>query len=164
MALNKKTQTNLSLARGNGTNKGTKDVDFQNLLARAPEVPEHLNDQESACWSMLVAQLIEDRLLAATDLSAVENLAIRMANLHDAQQMLKREGDVISTDKGTPIINPRRIVVRQELRDVELLQKQLGITVRSRLEIESIRLKNARLRKTDEMSIDAEHTQYLGQF
>jgi P27 family predicted phage terminase small subunit len=126
-------------------------------------MPEHLNDQEKACMQMLVLQLIEDELLAATDLNAVESLAIRMANLHEAQQMLKREGDVITTEKGTPILNPRRMVVRQELRDIELLQKQLGITVRSRLEIESLRLKNARLRKTDEAPI-IEERQFIGAF
>ena len=58
-------------------------------LAVAPEPPEHLSDYGKEVWKTCTIELVENKLLAVTDLVLLEVLVSAVSDYHEACEKLK---------------------------------------------------------------------------
>lgn len=67
----------------------------------------------------------------AHQLEIAAMLARTMADLNREQQMLRTEGSVVSTEKGTPVVNPRKMVVQMHASSLLSFRRSLSLHARA---------------------------------
>lgn len=100
--------------------EGSKDI-------APPEIAGALSDHELELYNAIT------RTKANMDwtefhLTVAVQLARVMANIHEAEQDLKREGSVIFNQRGTPVANPLFSVYDTLTRQQMALMRTLGLT------------------------------------
>jgi hypothetical protein len=68
----------------------------------------------------------------AHQLELAAMLARTMADLNREQQALRAEGSVVHTEKGTPVVNPRKAVVQMHASSILSFRRSLSLHARAR--------------------------------
>lgn len=80
-------------------------------------------------------------------------LARTLCDLEREQFLLREEGSIAKTDKGTPVANPRKTIVQMHAGSILSLRKSLGMDARAKDDgREAAKKKNKA--KSQELSID----------
>ena len=58
-------------------------------------------------------------------------LARTMADLEEEQRMMRDEGSVLRTDKGTPVINPRKTAIQMHYSNIHSARRSLSLHARA---------------------------------
>jgi hypothetical protein len=69
---------------------------------------------------------------SAHQLELAAMLARTMADLEREQRELRGEGSVVKTDKGTPVVNPRKAVVQMHASSILSFRRSLSLHARAR--------------------------------
>lgn len=102
------------------TVEGTKES-FANALAKI-EIPKHLKlrDCDLPFWRAIVGARASDSW-NNSDLAKAANLARCQADIERLSDEIMEEGDIITNDRGTPIVNPKHNLLETlSRRDVAL--------------------------------------------
>jgi P27 family predicted phage terminase small subunit len=70
-------------------------------------------------------------------------LARTLCDMEREQFELRKEGSIMSSEKGTPIANPRKTIVQMHAGTVLSLRKSLGLDVRSKNQVADIAKKKS---------------------
>ena len=81
-------------------------------LARAPKPPVWLGKDGSAVWLKLAADLIQRRMLAASDLPAFAVLVSAVVDHRQATEILAAEGPITSAGTGALKAHPATLIMR----------------------------------------------------
>ena len=95
--------------------------------------PSHvpLDEMDWPYWHNVVAEFARaDWTEHQLELAAM--LARTMANLEQEQRLLRAEGYVSSSLKGTPVVNPRSLAVKGMTSDILSLRRSLALHARAR--------------------------------
>jgi hypothetical protein len=68
----------------------------------------------------------------AHQLKLAAMLARTMAGLNREQRALRKEGSVVHTEKGTPVVNPRKAVVQMHASSILSFRRSLSLHARAR--------------------------------
>jgi hypothetical protein len=68
----------------------------------------------------------------AHQLELAAMLARTMADLNREQQLLRAEGSVVTTERGTPVVNPRKAVVQMHAASILSFRRSLSLHARAR--------------------------------
>lgn len=67
----------------------------------------------------------------AHQLELAAMLARTMSDLNTEQQALRQEGSVVYTEKGTPVVNPRKTVIQMHASTILSYRRSLGLHARA---------------------------------
>jgi len=76
-------------------------------------------------------------------------LARTMSHMENEQFMLHEEGSVAKTDKGTPVVNPRKSVVQMYASSILSLRKSLGLDARAEGNGRDLKTKREKAKKQE---------------
>jgi len=100
--------------------------------AKAIIPPAHvpLQDEDVPFWLSVIAEFARSEW---TDhqLELAAMLARTMADLEREQRDLREEGSVTKTDRGTPVVNPRKAVVQMHAGTILALRRSLSLHARA---------------------------------
>ena len=92
----------------------------------------------------------------AHQLELAAMLARTMADFEDEQFKLREEGSVTKTDKGTPVVNPRKTVVQMHSSTILSMRKSLSIHARAKVgESRDIAKRREKAKKVQETAGEA---------
>lgn len=110
----------------------TAAVKIMQGAAREIAPPSHVRmaDDDWPYWHSVIAEFARSEW---TDhqLEVAAFLARTMADLEREQWALRDEGAVIKTDKGTPVVNPRKAVVQMHASSILSLRRSLSLHARA---------------------------------
>lgn len=127
-------------------NRHSDDLDTA-LPAEAPEMPEHLDEQEKKVWKHLADKLGNAGVLRETDSNALERYCVTFVAWRKAVAVLKKEGySIEQTNKsGEPYLTKRpEVSIANELASqLAKLESSFGLTPgdRTRIRINPIEKK-----------------------
>lgn len=105
------------------------------VMARAAKTilpPAHvrMGDGDAPFWLSVIAEFARSEW---TDhqLELAALLARTMADLENEQWTLRTEGTVLTSDRGTPVINPRRAAVQMHTGSILSLRRSLSLHARA---------------------------------
>lgn len=94
--------------------------------------PSHvpLEDCDWPFWHSVIAEFARSEW---TDhqLELAAMLARDMANLERNQRLLRTEGEVMATERGTPVVNPRKAVVQATQSGILSMRRSLSLHARA---------------------------------
>jgi hypothetical protein len=94
--------------------------------------PAHvpLDDGDRPFWDSVIAEFARaDWTAHQLELAAM--LARMMADLEREQMLLRREGAVMSSERGTPVVNPRKTVVQMTAGSILSMRRSLALHARA---------------------------------
>lgn len=96
----------------------------------APPGHVRLQDEDWPFWHSVIAEFARAEW---TDhqLELAAFLARDMANLEREQFELRREGSVVATERGTPVVNPRKAVVQATASTILSMRRSLSLHARA---------------------------------
>lgn len=96
----------------------------------APPGHVRLQDEDWPFWHSVIAEFARAEW---TDhqLELAAFLARDMANLEREQFELRREGSVMATERGTPVVNPRKAVVQATASTILSMRRSLSLHARA---------------------------------
>jgi hypothetical protein len=104
------------------------------MAASANEItpPEHVRmaDEDWPYWRSVIAEFARSEW---TDhqLEVAAFLARTMSDLEREQWELRKEGAVVYSEKGTPVANPRKVVVQMHASSILSLRRSLSLHARA---------------------------------
>ncbi|WP_316214078.1 phage terminase small subunit P27 family [Bradyrhizobium sp. SZCCHNR2032] len=93
--------------------------------------PSWLSKDAKAEWRRVMPILSARRILTDADLGSLENYCIASGQVREMQRTIKREGSVITTDRG-PRAHPAVRIQSDAMTRARLLAAELGLTPVSR--------------------------------
>ena len=109
------------------------------LASRDIVPPAHvpLQEEDRPFWASVIAEFARSEW---TDhqLELAAMLARTMADLEREQVALRDEGSVVKTDKGTPVVNPRKAVIQMHAGTVLSFRRSLSLHAGAKGEAEKI--------------------------
>jgi hypothetical protein len=99
---------------------------------RQIEAPSNvpLDDEDLPFFSSVIAEFARSEW-TAHQLELAAMLARTMADLAREQRDLRKEGSVMKTDKGTPVVNPRKAVVQMHAGTILSMRRSLALHARA---------------------------------
>lgn len=95
-------------------------------------IPAHvpLESKDLAFWNSVLAEFARSEW---TDhqLELAAMLARTMADLEYEQRMLREEGSIAHSDKGTPVVNPRKAVIQMHAGTILSFRRSLSLHARA---------------------------------
>lgn len=115
------------------SDSATAAVEVMRAQAEVEIVPPAniaLDDADMPFWDSIIAAFptIEWN---DHDLEVAAILARTMADLNREQLALRDEGSIVKTDKGTPVVNPRKTVVQMHTGSILSLRRSLQLHARA---------------------------------
>lgn len=94
--------------------------------------PSHvpLDDCDWPFWHSVVAEFARSEW-TEHQLELAAMLARDMANLERNQRLLREEGEVMQTERGTPVVNPRKTVVQSTQGGILSMRRSLALHARA---------------------------------
>ncbi len=103
-------------------------------IARAPQVvaPSNvpLDAEDMPFFSSVIAEFARSEW-TAHQLELAAMLARTMADLEREQRDLRSEGSVVATERGTPVVNPRKAVVQMHASSILSFRRSLSLHARA---------------------------------
>ena len=94
--------------------------------------PEWLTERAAMMWRMLIPELLREHVVALTDLHNVEAFCTAYDNWRSAQEVVVKDGVVVSSAQGSPIKNPAFTVANETMRQMVTFGSLLGLDPSSR--------------------------------
>ena len=118
--------------------------------SRAIVAPAHvpLDPVDLPFWNSVVAEFARSEW---TDhqLELAAMLARTMADLSREQVALRVEGSVVYTDKGTPVVNPRKSVIQMNAGTILSFRRSLSLHARAQGEAEKVGPRRAKAKAVE---------------
>jgi hypothetical protein len=110
----------------------TAAVQVMAAATRAILPPAHvkLDEQDLPFWSSVIAEFARSEW-TAHQLELAAMLARTMADLDREQRDLRTEGSVSMSERGTPVVNPRKAVVQMHAGTILALRRSLSLHARA---------------------------------
>ena len=101
-------------------------------MQRAIEPPSNvpLDDADLPFFASVIAEFARSEW-TAHQLELAAMLARTMADLEREQRELRSEGSVMATDRGTPVVNPRKTVVQMHASSILSFRRSLSLHARA---------------------------------
>ncbi|HFD40867.1 MAG TPA: phage terminase small subunit P27 family [Anaerolineae bacterium] len=99
---------------------------------RAPSPPEHLSEEAKTEWRRVVRMLMDAGLFTAADRAALALYCEAWGRWVEAQRMVAKSGQVITTQSGNLIQNPYLGVANRAWEDLRKILAEFGLTPSSR--------------------------------
>lgn len=120
------------MAKRQPVNSATAAVRIMQAATREIVPPAHvpLDDCDWPFWHSVIAEFARSEW---TDhqLELAAMLARDMANLERNQRLLREEGEVMATERGTPVVNPRKMVVQTAAGTILSFRRSLSLHARA---------------------------------
>lgn len=129
------TPTAINKMRGNPGKRKRNHAEPQPGEFRA-KPPDHLDEYARKEWKRLVPILKRMDVLRDADYLALASLCIASSALAHAQSEVNRLGDYVKGPDGSPIKNPARRIVNEQIAIVNQLSREFGLTPSSRTRIQ----------------------------
>ena len=100
--------------------------------AKDLQPPEHvrMDDADWPFWSSVLAEFTRSEW-TNHQLELAALLARTMADMEREQYQLRQEGSVMTTEKGTPVVNPRKAIVQMHAGTILSMRKSLSLHARA---------------------------------
>ena len=129
-------------------------IDVAAKASRVIVVPDHvpLQAEDMPFWHSVIAEFARSEW---TDhqLELAAMLARTMADLEREQVALRAEGSVATTERGTPVVNPRKAIIQMHAATVLSFRRSLALHARAQSETRDTGKRRA-LAKRIESDID----------
>jgi len=105
-------------------------------LARAAQMEIHppsnvpLDDRDMPFFASVLAEFARTEW-TAHQLELAAMLARTMADLEQDQRLMRAEGPVMATEKGTPVVNPRKAVIQMNASIILSYRRSLSLHARA---------------------------------
>jgi len=101
-------------------------------ITREIQPPSHvpLDDCDWPFWHSVIAEFARSEW-TEHQLELAAMLARDMANLERNQRQLRSEGEVMATERGTPVVNPRKAVVQATQSGILSMRRSLSLHARA---------------------------------
>jgi hypothetical protein len=120
------------MAKRQRIDSATAAVKVMASAAKTIKPPAHvrMGDGDMPFWSSVIAEFARSEW---TDhqLELAAMLARTMADLEREQWELRTEGSVLASERGTPVINPRRMAVQMHTGSILSLRRSLSLHARA---------------------------------
>lgn len=90
-----------------------------------------LDDEDLPFFRNVIAEYARSEW-SAHQLEIAAMLSRTMADLTREQSLLRTEGSVVKTDKGTPVANPRKVVVQMHAASILSFRRSLSLHARAK--------------------------------
>lgn len=97
----------------------------------APPAHVPLAAEDRPFWESVIAEFARSEW-TQHQLELAAMLARTMADLEAEQRALRAEGSVTKTDKGTPVVNPRKAVIQMHAATILSMRRSLQLHARAR--------------------------------
>ena len=120
------------MAKRDPVNSPSAAVHILSKAARELTAPSHvpLSDRDMPFWQSVIAEFARSEW---TDhqLELAAMLARTMADLEEEQRMIRQEGSTTMTDRGTPVVNPRKTVIQMHASTILSFRRSLSLHARA---------------------------------
>jgi len=127
------------MAKRTPVNSISAAVGIVSRAARAIVVPDHvpLDAADLPFWNSVIAEFARSEW---TDhqLELAAMLARTMADLAREQVELRIEGSIAYSDKGTPVVNPRKSIIQMHAGTILSFRRSLSLHARAQGEAETV--------------------------
>lgn len=103
----------------------------------APACPSHLRGEARKEWERMSVQLVQLRLLTQVDRAALAAYCQCWARWVEAEKTIKKDGMVVLTEKGYPVLSPWWGVAQQSLKQMRAFLVEFGMTPASRSRVQA---------------------------
>lgn len=138
------------MAKRTPVNSIAAAVGIVSRAARAITVPAHvpLTAEDLPFWNSVIAEFARSEW---TDhqLELAAMLARTMADLEREQVMLRNEGTISYSDKGTPVVNPRKSMIQMHAGTILSFRRSLSLHARAQGEAETIGPRRAQAKEIE---------------
>lgn len=100
-----------------------------------PDCPEHLQGPARTEWKRITAELLKLKLIAQVDRAALAAYCMAWGDMVKATNKLKKEGEVIISDKGGMYQNPWVSIRNSAMERVLKISAEFGMTPSSRTRV-----------------------------
>lgn len=94
--------------------------------------PEWLAEEASAMWSMVVPELLAQKVICITDLHNVEAFCTAYGNWRSAQRLVVEHGPLMMSEMGSPMKNPALTAAKEAMAQMVTFGALLGLDPSSR--------------------------------
>jgi hypothetical protein len=110
----------------------TAAVEVMSSAARQIQPPSNvpLDPEDMGFFASVLAEFARSEW-TAHQLELAAMLARTMADLEREQRGLRAEGSVVTTEKGTPVVNPRKAVVQMHASSILSFRRSLSLHARA---------------------------------
>lgn len=98
-------------------------------IVAPPHVP--LTDDDRPFWASVIAEFARSEW-TAHQLELAAMLARTMTDLDREQRLLREEGSVSMTDRGTPVVNPRKAIIQMHAATILSFRRSLSLHARAK--------------------------------
>ena len=116
------------------TNDKKKGYEIE-ALKKYPAMPEGLNKYSRSEWCRIMPQLYNDGVISILDISLIEAYCNEIGKYFEYEEILQKEGRVITTKTGYQMASPYVTLSRMALKAAKELALQYGLTPISRKDI-----------------------------
>ncbi len=104
-----------------------------------PECPPHLDGEASKEYKRITEELLKLKIITKIDRATLVAYCQAWADLLHATKMVKKEGEVLYSDKGNAYLNPWKGIQTSSMDRLARLSSEFGMTPssRSRLKVET---------------------------
>lgn len=103
----------------------------KNAMTTAPRVPAWLTRHAKAEWRRIMPLLTARKILTEADMGSVENYCIAIGQVREMEEVIKKQGHVMMTERG-PRAHPAVKIQSDAMTRARLLASELGLTPVSR--------------------------------
>ncbi len=104
-----------------------------------PECPPHLEGEARKEYKRITEELLKLKIITKIDRATLVSYCQAWADLLHATKMVKKEGEVLYSDKGNAYLNPWKGIQTSSMDRIARLSSEFGMTPssRSRLKVET---------------------------
>lgn len=120
------------MARKQRVDSITAKVAIMTKAALDLQPPAHvrMDDEDHPYWASVLAEFARSEW-TNHQLELAAMLARTMADMEREQYLLRQEGSVMATEKGTPVVNPRKAIVQMHAGTILSMRKSLSLHARA---------------------------------
>jgi P27 family predicted phage terminase small subunit len=126
--------THLKLLQGNAGKRPINPFEPK-PPAEMPEIPPHLNEEAHAEWNRMSTVLARLGLLTTIDRAAFSCYCVAWSRWVEAEESLKKTGNVIKAPSGYPILNPYLVISNRAMEQMKVFLVEFGLSPASRSRI-----------------------------
>lgn len=130
-------------------------IDVVGKAGRDLNPPSHvpLEESDAPFWKSVIAEFARSEW---TDhqLELAAMLARTMADLEREQAALRVEGSVLKTDKGTPVVNPRKTVIQMHAGTILSFRRSLALHARAQGEARDVGKRRSQAKAIESTAMD----------
>lgn len=120
------------MARRNRVDGTDAQVQIAQSMQRPIGPPSNvpLDDRDLPFFASVLAEFARSEW-TAHQLELAAMLARTMADLEEEQRLMRAEGSICHTDKGTPVINPRKTAIQMHYSNIHSARRSLALHARA---------------------------------